>query len=245
MNKRSYLEFLGYGLPPPLDRHPDFPMVGFDRFGNPYLGGPGVEGPLVCQIVPDEANPYLRHFGAGFGRDWDDPESVFLTVRDWCDLGFDVVVHPRRPGVEVAGSGHGISRFLCGGGLSVFIVRELGPLPDGESFRGVTLRGMAVVLGVATPSWGDFSPSYHILPVEYLFDPALPGLPYGLSGPDLKYWLPPPLVFSPGEPTGVEFPSSYAVIDFDLSEQEYRDGGGAVTTSLLRGRSYLSLQGRR
>ena len=245
MERRIYTEQAGIGLPPPLDRHPEFPLVAFDFAGNPYLGGTeGIFVPLVCQIVVPESHPYVKYFGEGSNREWDSAENVYSTVRDWYDLGLDVVVHPRRPGVKVAGFSYGRSRFLCGAGFSVFVVRELGPLPDGVEFGSGPLTDMVAVVGVTTPRWGgDYPISYQIFPREYIVDPALPGLPRGLTGEALERQLPPPPVFSPCTPVGGKVPCYYARIWFELSEQEYLDGGGAIGFTYVRGRSYFSNQG--
>jgi hypothetical protein len=52
-------------------------------------------------------------------------------VVQWIKDRFCVVAHLYCPGVEVMGVVHGVSCFVCGEGISVLVVEELGMLPEG------------------------------------------------------------------------------------------------------------------
>jgi hypothetical protein len=252
----------GACLPPPFDRDPKFPAVYFTLSGEPVLGQPtGSSDTTIYQIVPSDSNPYSRRYGgvnpttqtsgevldrrlrSNEYRDWDPPEVVLETVQDWFDLGVEIVFHPRRPGICVSGVSRGKSRFLCGGGVYVYVVRELGMLPEGGKVNGVTMERMVATFGVAFPGSGNQSTAYHIFPSEYLVDPALPGLPGGLSYFETLRWLPPPPLFGRDLPVADGKGLVRSRVEFDVSVQEESEAGGTVMGLTLRGRSYYLLQG--
>ena len=231
-------------LPPPLDHHPDFPEVFFDPAGEPLLAGPQrLIDSTVFQIVPGPENPYIFRFGAGMFRNWETPDGAFDLVRAWFRGGREVVIHPRRDGVQAAGESRGYGRFVIGGGVSVFVAHEFGLLPDGVELGGVTLNRMVATFGVVFPNPEDRSATYHVIPAEYLVDPVLPGLPPGLSWYDLMYRLPPPPVFKRGRCTRDSPDFVHAVVEVAVSVEELDEGASTGSGDILRGRSYLLYRG--
>ena len=93
-----------------------------------------------------------------------------------------------------------MARFLCGGGMSLFVVREVGALPDGFRFCGHRLRKMVVVFGVIFPDPDGLSEGYHLVPAEYLVDPPLSGLPVGSTLVQARRSFLPLPRYSVGEP---------------------------------------------
>lgn len=84
---------------------------------------------------------------------------------------------------------------------------------------------------------------FHVIPMEYLVDPDLPGLPSGLSRYDLMYRLPPPPVFKRGRGT-LDFPDFvHAIVEVAASVEELDEGSHAAFGDLLRGRSYSLYRG--
>lgn len=252
----------GNRLPPPLDRHPQFPVVFFNPAGEPLLGRPpGTSDTTIYQIVPSDRNPYRLRYGGvephgdtdqegnprrisgDEYRDWDPPETVLSTILDWFEQGVEIVFHPRRQGIRVAGVSRGKSRFLCGGGVHVYVVRELGMLPEGRRVNGVTMCGMVATFGIAFSGTGNESEAYHVFPAEYLVDPAYPGLPRGLSHAETLRWLPPPPTFDAAEPVVDGTGLAWARVEFDISMREEAEGGGTVAGWTFRGRSYIRLLG--
>ena len=184
-------------LPPPSGDAPGFPAVHFSLYGEPQFGRPQIaQGSTVYQFVPSSSNPYIHSFGEGSPRDWDLPTSVYDSIGAWHDLRLEVIVHPRQTITQVVGISHGRARFLCGGGVSLFVSRELGMLPDGVRFgNGAPLHRMVAVFGVVTPNPGLRPATYHILPAEYLVDPAVPGLLADLPLSQVYRQLPSPPLF--------------------------------------------------
>jgi hypothetical protein len=231
-------------LPPPLDRCPEFPEVYFNRLGEPYLwGAPDVVNNTVFQIVPDGANPYVVRFGTGDYREWDPPEVTFEFVKAWLDLGKDVVVHPYRAGIGAAGESRGFSRFVVGGGLSLFVVREVGKVPEGARLGGECVGGMVVVYGVEFSGPVVRKACYHLIPADYLVDPDLPGLPSGLSREELLYRLAPPPVFGRGEVVWGSSDLFHSRVHVEVSLEEWDEGANTFPGVTLRGDSYRALQG--
>lgn len=228
-----------YGPPPPLDRHPDFPLVCFNEQGDPLLIGPQKYLDLtIHHIVPGGNNPFVRRFGEGDYRNWAPPEAVFQMLEFWRKVGLKVTVHPRRPGVTSAGVSRGKARFLCGGGMTVFVVVEKGLLPVGKKIDGIPLDGMVATLGVAFPNTDNSAATLHIIPAEYLVDPPLPALPRKLSPAQLQKRLPPPPEFYRSDKRA-EYPGFYfAFVSFDISEKEEEEGGGSIGSVTVRGSSY-------
>jgi hypothetical protein len=252
----------GACLPPPFDRDPKFPEVYFTPSGEPVLGRPtGPSDTTIYQIVPTDSNPYAKRYGGGRSamhisgevldrrlcsneyRDWDPPEVVLETIQEWSNLGVEIIFHPRLPGIRVSGVSRGKSRFLCGGGVYVYVVRELGMLPEGGEVNGVTMDKMVATFGVAFPGSGDQSMAYHIFPSEYLVDPAFPGLPGGLPYSEVLRWLPPPPTFGPDLPVTGGMGLVRSRVEFDVSVQEESEAGGTMMGYTTRGRSYYLLRG--
>ena len=231
-------------LPPPLDRNPLFPPVCFTSGGEPVLVGPSLGvGNMVVHIVPHPDSPYSRRFGVGGYRGWNTPEETLELVEAWAGSGRDVVVHPRRPGVQVTGESRGFARFVIGAGISLFVVREVGFLPDGARLGGEVLTGMIATLGVAVPGSGDRFLEYHLVPAEYLIDPYLPGMPPDLSREDLIYHLPPPPIFCRGRPVAGVPGLYHSLVGFGVSEREADEGSRTFSGQTLRGGSYRMLRG--
>lgn len=185
--------FTDVDLPPPLDRSPQFPPVYFTPQGEPILVNPPLDNrPTVIQVVPHPNSPYSRQFGAGGYRGWNTLGETLDLVEAWASSGSDVVIHPRCEGVWAMGESRGFARFVIGMGLSLFVVREVGLLPDGARLGGESLTGMITTLGVTFPGPEDQYLEYHLIPAEYLIDPYLSGMPSGLTQEGLIYHLPPP-----------------------------------------------------
>jgi hypothetical protein len=173
------------------------------------------------------------------------PEFVVGAIRDWVSRGLGIEDHQRRPNVRVTGVSRGKARFVLGGGVSVFVVLELGKLPEGVQVLGKPVGGKVVAFGVNLYGVGaGYRTSMHVFPAEYLADPPLPGLPDGLAYDVLYDLLAPPPIFSRGL-TVIGSPSYvYARVNNDVSRLEAREGGGGgLGGVLVRGRSYLRLLG--
>jgi len=240
MNRYSQLY-----APPPFDRCNDFPRIIFDKGGVPHVGKPGgIPRPVVVQIVPSTDNPYIQTFGDKGYRDWATPEETLKDLTAWAQAGKDVIIHPQRhPGVHAIGVSHGRARFICGSGMSVFVVQEKGPLPDGTKFGESTLDKMVAAIAISTPSTDRNSATYHLIPAEYLTDPEYPGLPAGLSPSEIHHWLAPPPEFHHNVIRS-EFPGFYhALVEYDISDKEAEEGGLTILQLTTRGRSYLPLNG--
>jgi hypothetical protein len=160
------------------------------------------------------------------------------------EVGEEFTIHCRRPGIQAMGVSRGRARFLCGGGISVFVVREEGLLPKGTECRGIIIPdGMVATIGVAIPYSDDHSLTYHLIPKEWLADPEYPGLPPGLSPMEIEHWLAPPPEFEIGGPSE-ELPGYFlAIVQHDISDKEVKEGGGTIAKLTVRGRSYLPLNG--
>lgn len=230
-------------LPPPLDRSPLFPPVYFTTGGEAILAEtPGV-GSMVVQVVPHPDSPYSQQFGVGGYRGWNTPEETLERVEEWAESGGDVVVHPFRDGVRAAGESRGFACFVIGAGFSLFVVREVGLLPDGARLGEEDLTGMIATLGVAFPGPEGRFLEYHLIPAEYLIDPYLPGMPSGLSREGLMYHLPPPPFFCRGAPV-VGIPGLYhSLVGFRVSEHEVDEGSRSFLGWTVRGGSYQDLRG--
>ena len=237
-----------FSLPPPLDHHPDFPIVYFSRAGHPVLSpSPTASGTTtvntVCRIVPSPSNPYVHHFGEGNPRDWDPPDVVKDTVEDWHELGLEVTFHTRNPDVHAIGTTRGRSHFLCGGGISLFVLRELGPLPDNKTTCGVTTSNMIAILAITVPNPTGRPAGYHVVPAEYMEDTPLPGIPRGLTPAQTERWIPPPPTFH----CGYQVPDSpnlfFAQIQNEISKEEKARGGNTFLDLTMRGPAYFSANG--
>ena len=225
--------------PPPLDDSPDFPLTCFTRDGVPHFSNfEGAESTIV-QIVPCTSNPYVRRHCDTDCRPWAKPAAVLRQFENWLSLDFPVVLHPDRPEVRVLGVGRGRSRFLCGAGISIFIIQEGGVFPTGSEYGGVSLDGYVAVLGVAVPSTKHSPTIWYLLPLRYLSDPVLPGLPVGLTPYELLTYLPPAPVFSLGPPVLYNTGYYRAMVSYDVSERELAEGGGSMLGLSVRGQSYL------
>ena len=228
--------------PSPPSQAPDSLAVRFGPYGEPHFNLPWVvRGSTIFQFVPSSANPYIHSFGEGGFRDWDSPTSVYDTVCTWHEFGLEVVVHSRQPVSQVVGVSHGRARFLCGGGVSLFVARELGLLPDGVRFgEGAPLHRMVAVFGVVTPNPGLRPATYHILPAEYLVDPAVSGLPADLPLSQVYCQLPPPPLFPfLGVPNGGS-PPHFSTTGQGASRREGPEKGGPFHRYLVWG-ALLSL----
>jgi len=135
-----------------------------------------------------------------------------------------------------------MARFVCGGGMSLFVVREVGVVPVGACLGGVPLDRMVVVFGVLLGSV-DSPAAYHLVPSEYLVDPALPGLLPDLSFAQVQRSLPSPPEFSEGGLVGGCSGLSYAMVGFEVSLEEWDEGSVALFGLVLRGASYRLLRG--
>ena len=234
-------------LPPPLDHYPLFPDVAFTHGGEPLLFGlPEVPESTVLQIVPDPRSSYPGQYGIGDFRDWESPDDIYGVISDWYDAGKEVVVHPRLQGVQVAGESRGMSRFVVGAGVSVFVIHELGLLPSRVELGGELLEDMIVAFAVTFPESQDHLPTYHVMPAEYLADPYLPGAGPGWTQWDNLYHLSPPPVFCvdrerpiDGLPGAFHTFVRFGVSVRELAEEGARDSGGVA----VRGVSYRLLRG--
>ena len=89
-------------LPPPYDRHPDFPVIVFDADGQPHT----LDAPpnMVFQLVPAWDNKYAwRYREHARYRSWYEPESVHAQVLAEWEAGADVTFHASIPNVRVVG----------------------------------------------------------------------------------------------------------------------------------------------
>lgn len=231
--------------PPPFDRFPDFPCVFFEHRGIPHVGRPGgIPDPIIIQIVPTPCNPYAQVFGEGGYRDWSSPEKTLQDLIRWEASGKAVVTHPRRPEARVFGISHGKARFVCGYGMSVYVVREVGLLPDRAVFGGSIQDRMIVALAITVPMPRRDSVAYHLIPAEYLADPDFPGLPAGLSPSEVRHWLADPPLFERCQFQSSVYAGYYpALVHFDISRKEEEEGGSTVCTLTMRGPSYSLVNG--
>jgi hypothetical protein len=229
-------------LPPPYDRHPDFPTVTFDATGQPHVYNAPVN--MICQAVPAWDNNYVhRYVTAARYRRWMDSDRVYTKiVTEWA-AGARVTYHPRTPNARVVGVSRGMPRFICGAGLLVFIVDELGELPAGSTIGGHPTGGMIAVNGVDVPCSDNTPPNYHLFPREYLADPYLPGLPGELTPAVLTTWLAPPPIFFRGRPVPDNPDLVYASIRHTVSVKEREEGGLHHGAYVRRGGSYLIIHG--
>ena len=246
-------------LPAPYDRHYGFQPIFFRPGGEPCMGGE-TDSPedsfiredpddlAVHQIVPWGGNPYVQYFGgwgsAGDGR-WEAPEDTLYNLAVWIGGGGKVVVHRVQPHVPVVGDGQGRSRFLYGGGMRLFVAREMGVLPLGVVVGGQAVGGMALVWGVEFPLGPGSMVTYHLVPPRCLSDLPYPGLPTWVSPYEEFRWLPPPPVFGPGDPVWGRPDLVQARVGHSVSIKEVEEeGGGVVFVGVLRrGSSYLRLIG--
>lgn len=228
-------------LPPPYDRNPDFPVVVFDPTDRPLLVG--ASSNTVVQVVPSPRNQYVRLHGTGGYRNWTSPGNVALMVWGWIAAGLSMEVHERQADARVIGVSRGLARFVCGGGVAVFVTQEFGKLPDGEEVRGVSVGGMVVTVGVDLREPAESLSGLHIFPPEYLVDPHHPGLPAGLSRLEEREWLAPPPFFYHGEAVEGDPGHYFARIHHEVSERECREGGGKRGEYTFRGPSYATLHG--
>jgi len=128
------------------------------------------------------------------------------------------------------------------GGMLLFVVWEIGMVPVGVRLGGVHLERIVVVFGALLGS-DDPPVAYHLVPAEYLVDPALPGLPPNLLPSQVQHWLPSPPEFSRGRLVGGCSGLSYAMVGFKVSLVEWDEGSVALFGLVLRGASYCSLRG--
>ena len=215
-------------------------------------GGGGIgddpNGLAVHQIVLWGDNLYVQYFGgwvsAGDGR-WEAPEDTWYNLATWVGAGGRVVVHHRHPRGQVVRDGWGRSRFLYGGGMQLFMVREMGTLPEGVEVGGQRVGGMAMVWGVEFPLRPDSIATYHLVPPEYLMDLPYPGLPSWVSLIKELCWIPPPPVFSLGDPVWGCLDLAQAQVGHSISirEAEEEDGGPIQVDVVRRGDSYMRLVG--
>ena len=214
-------------LPPPYDRHPDFPLVLFNLDDEPQLDLPaGVINTVICHIVPGSANAYVTRHGGSYHRPWSEPEDVLFRVMLWHDLGFDVTVYPRLPGVQVMGAGYQMSRFVCGGGLALYVVWEVGMLPPEAEVGGVQVGGMVAVYGTSFPSPGGDTLAYHILPAEYLVGSDRDGISAGSTRLGGSRWPDSPPLFSSSTLVDVETGLAFSRVDYVVGR--WGGQGGAV-----------------
>ena len=221
--------------------------MGFSHSGEPLLfGPPDVLKSTIFQIVPDPRGPYPGEYGIGDFREWESPEDIYGVISDWHNAGKEVVVYPRLRGVQVAGESRGMSRFVVGAGVSVFVIHELGLLPSRVEFGGELLEDMIVAFAVTFPELQDHLPTYHVMPAEYLADPHLPGAGPGWTRWDNLYHLSPPPVFCvdrerpiDGLPGAFHTFVRFGVSVRELAEEGARDSGGVA----VRGVSYRLLRG--
>jgi hypothetical protein len=208
------------------------------------VGSPHVLDTVVCQVVPSPKNPYVLRFGEGAYRDWVSPNAALVIIKTWRQLRWEVVIHPHRSGVRSVGESRGLARFVLGGGVSVFVAREVGALPDGAEFNGLSLGGMIVTFGIELPNPGARPATYHVFPAEYLADPELPGLAPGLSRSQLLYQLPHPPVFHQSSTFVDGSPGLFhSFVVVSASSQEWDEGAVSLFSQLMRGPSYRRLRG--
>ena len=112
---------------------------------------------------------------------WEVPEDAWYNLATWVGAGGRVTVHLRCLQGQVVGDGRGRSCFLYGGGMRLFVVREMETLPVGVEIGGQRVGGMALVWGVEFPLGPDSMATYHLMLPEYLVDLPYPGLPSWLS----------------------------------------------------------------
>ena len=232
-------------LPPPLNLWPNFPNVYFDPEGRPVLAAPGPKiDPehltTIYQIVPAANNPYILRFGKGVPCKWYEPDFVLDLISDWLNAKAEIVIHEHDPNIRTAGIGHGMARFLSGPGIEIFILREMGRVPDGTEIDGKVLRHMVATVGVSVPDRGA-PPACHILPAEWLKDPDYPGLPKGLSRDQIISWIGPPPIFWSAGPAPGRKGLTTSRIEIEVSDREADEGGGALDDFASRGLSYHSL----
>ena len=215
----------------------------------PHPVSPITGSDIIVQIVPDSGNWFVEHFTLScVPEGWVEPEAAYQNVRDWQASDWRVVIHARRPGVQVSGIGRGRPRFLRGGGISLFIGEEIGLLPDDVVVDGVRLTQMVAVFGVSIPDSGvlpAFSDAaVHIVPAEYLRDPEYPSPLQPSVSFDDDFHLPPPPTFRPGRPSSL-FPG-YTSAEVHLSMSGFEEGEPYsldFACVLVRGPSYRSLFG--
>ena len=234
-------------LPPPLDHYPLFPDVCLTHNGEPLLfGPPDVLESTVFQIVPDPRSSYPGQYGLGDFRLWESPEAIYGIISNWYDAGNEVVVYPRLRGVRAAGESRGMSRFVVGAGISVFVIHELGLLPSRVELGGELLEDMIITFAVTFPESRDHPPTYHVMPAEYLADPHLPGACPGWTRWEDLYHLSPPPVFCVDKEEPVEgHPGAFHTsIMFGVSVREEMEEGAHTSCGVtVRGISYQLLRG--
>ena len=234
--------------PPPFDLSPGFPCLAFGDEDVPYLGEPGeainAVDAVVAHIVPTPDNRYASAYGFGFWGPQESPAEVQQVLETWIGDGKEVVVHQAQDGVKVVGCGSGFSRFLVGWGISIFIIREVRPVPNGMKVKGTTLNGSVAVLRCRVTCSAGSVPVYHLLPKEYLADPPLPGLPANVSAEDFERLVPPPPPFRVGTTFWPGSKYHHAIVIVGLSMQERREGGKITPCGTVkRGRTYAVLNG--
>ena len=156
-------------------------------------------------------------------------------VSAWVGLGREVVIHPHRAGVRTIGISRGRLRFLCGGGISLYIVEEMGCLPGGALIKGEDMGGMVLLWGVEFPSPAGALATFHLVTAECVVDPPPPGLPPHLAPGEESYWLLPPPEFQRGERDWRWSELYQARVENDVSRKEEEEGGGAIFNYLMRG----------
>ena len=236
-------------LLPPFDLSPNFPNILFDKYGVPHPGSPGGIHNAVVQIVPDKRNWYAQNFGRKCRIDWTTPEGTIKFMEDCFRNGRRVEFHARKPGIQTFGTGRGKARFIVGGGISIFVRREIGPLPDSIMINGNVEKGMVATLGVSIPKKGGFpdpndsAVACHLIPIEYLADQIYPGLPLVLSPRQMWYWLPPPPRFTPGSSCKERRGFWHANVTIYMSKKEDDEDGHEILFNLMRGSAYYILRG--
>ena len=236
----------GFDLPPPFNLCPEYPYIYFDRFGVPRPDVAAWESQMVVQVVPAPGNPYIQRFD--LRRDgWEGSDAAARYLRSWQEVSGEVFVHVRQEGVRTTGIGRDQARFLCGEEYTLFIGGEIGLLPRGVAVEGTDVSGMVVVFAVFVPADGKLPEikdvAIHLLPREYLWDPPYPGF-RGLNGcAGVRYELPPPPEFSPGD-SGCPYPGfTFAKVLVGLSLMEKDGDSLEVDCQLLRGGCYRRLMG--
>lgn len=241
---------LGCHLPPPMDLCLWFPPVLFDRHVVPHLESPvGPSAGIVAQIVPSGDNPYALAYGYHHTQVWSPSRSVAVALDRWLARGGEVTTyHPLGEPDLLIGQGRGYSRFLCGQGLSLYIVEELGPVPNGYMVGGRMCVGMYAVYGVTASGPAGYRSrhplSFHVIPGWLIGDPTYPGIPRGLP-PSIAHALvgyPPEFLLGP---ESVEFPGyRFAQVRVRLSDEEFfADGEEDSEGRLIRGISYYRMRG--
>jgi len=106
---------------------------------------------------------------------------------------------------------------------------------------------MALVWGVEFPLGPGSMATYHLVPPGYLADLPYPGLPSWVSLIEESRWIPPPPVFSPGDPVWGRPDLVQARVGHSVSlrEAEEEDGGVVQMEVVRRGDSYMRLVGLR